>query len=140
MFARKFSSLGKILCPLPCRARNATSRPSSLPSTSTSLGSPKGVSTRSSRTSVSPGMPYSPLPPIIPISAFAKLASPRRKNQSSRTRFSISFDVVSNPQPLANPLHLFLHLIRHREHLRPQPCKSFRRPLPRRIYPHLRSV
>src|ERR1700683_1024033 len=129
MFARKFSSLGRIRCPLPCRARNATSRPSSLPSTSTSLGSPKGVSTRSSRTSVSPGMPYRPLPPIIPISAFATLTSPRRKILSSRTRFSISsvfvFLVVIHegdlllplflqPQRLTNAIYLFLHLIRHR--------------------------
>ena len=40
-----------------------------------SLGSPNGVSTRTSRTEVSPGMAYKPLPPIIPISACCNLFS-----------------------------------------------------------------
>ena len=52
----------------PCglQARRARTR---------SDGSPKGVvTTRSSRTLVSPGIAYSPLPPIIPISAVARSA------------------------------------------------------------------
>src|SRR5579864_3458434 len=75
MLARKFSSLGKRRCPRPCRARNATFRPSSEPTTYASDGSPHGVCCFSSCVSVSPGMLYSPLPPMIPISASAN-ASP----------------------------------------------------------------
>ena len=76
MLARKFNSLGSSRCPRPCRARNATLRPSSSPRTNASEGSPNGVVTRSSRTFVSPGMAYKPLPPIIPISAFFKCPAP----------------------------------------------------------------
>src|SRR5579871_3965539 len=72
MFARKFNSVGRIRCPRPCRARNATFRPSSVPSTYASDGEPNGVSTFVSRTSLKPGIEYSPLPPTIPISACVK--------------------------------------------------------------------
>src|SRR5450432_864769 len=69
MLARKFSSLGIRRCPRPWRARKATRFPSRVPTTNASLGSPKGVLTRSSRVLVRPGMEYRPLPPTMPISA-----------------------------------------------------------------------
>src|ERR1044071_3624010 len=72
MLARKLISVGRMRCPRPCRARNATLRPSRAPSTYASEGSPNGVCTVTSRTSVSPGMEYRPLPPIMPISACCK--------------------------------------------------------------------
>src|SRR6267143_4010451 len=53
-------------CPRPCRARNATRFPSSVPRTITSEGSPNGVFTRISRVSVKPLIEYNPLPPIMP--------------------------------------------------------------------------
>src|SRR5215470_2924518 len=72
MLARKLISVGRMRCPRPWRARNATLRPSSEPSTKASEVSPNGVCTVTSRTSVSPGMEYRPLPPIMPISACCK--------------------------------------------------------------------
>src|SRR6266851_2735275 len=57
--------------PRPCRARNATPFPSSMPSTMTSEGSPNGVFTRTSRVFVNPFIAYSPLPPMMPIAARA---------------------------------------------------------------------
>src|SRR5215472_255180 len=74
MFAWKLISLGKMRCPRPCRARNATRFPSSVPSTSASEGSPNGVFTRTSRVSVNPLMAYRPLPPMIPMDACAAFA------------------------------------------------------------------
>src|SRR5882762_2030675 len=74
MFARKFSSLGRSLCPRAWRARNATLRPSSVPRTYASEGSPNGVCCNTSRASLKPGMWYRPLPPIMPISACCKCA------------------------------------------------------------------
>src|SRR5579864_7854166 len=71
MLARKFSSLGRMRCPRACLARNATLRPSSVPHTYASDGAPKGVFTRTSLTLLNPGIEYSPLPPMIPISACA---------------------------------------------------------------------
>src|SRR5450755_163829 len=59
-------------CPRPWRARNATLRPSSVPRTYASEGLPNGVLRRTSLTLVRPGIEYSPLPPMIPISACAK--------------------------------------------------------------------
>src|SRR4029077_13084985 len=58
-------------CPRPCRARKATRFPSRVPSTIASEGSPNGVFTRISRVSVSPLIAYSPLPPMMPIVAWA---------------------------------------------------------------------
>ena len=79
MLARKFSSLGKMRCPRPCRARNATGRPSNSPTMYASLGAPNGVSITCSRRPVNPGIAYSPLPPIIPTSTFATITSYRLK-------------------------------------------------------------
>jgi hypothetical protein len=73
IFARKLISLGKMRCPRPCRAKKATRFPSSVPITMSSEGSPKGVFTRISLVSASPGMVYSPLPPIMPIVARASV-------------------------------------------------------------------
>src|SRR6266850_2781552 len=53
-------------CPRPCRAKNATRFPSSVPSTIASEGSPNGVFTRISRVSVKPFIEYKPLPPMMP--------------------------------------------------------------------------
>src|SRR5882724_12531144 len=53
-------------CPRPCRAKNATRFPSSVPSTIASEGSPNGVFTRISRVSAKPFIEYSPLPPMMP--------------------------------------------------------------------------
>src|ERR1700737_3280057 len=72
MLARKFNSLGRMRCPRPCRARKATLRPSSVPSTKASEGAPNGVFNFTSFTLLSPGIEYSPLPPMIPISACGK--------------------------------------------------------------------
>src|ERR1700674_5648067 len=74
MLARKFSSLGSSLCPRAWRARNATLRPSSVPRTYASEGSPNGVCCCTSCASLKPGMWYRPLPPIMPISACCKCA------------------------------------------------------------------
>src|SRR3981081_3435832 len=74
MFARKFSSLGRSLCPRAWRARNATLRPSRVPRTYASEGSPNGVCCCTSCASLKPGMWYRPLPPIMPISACCKCA------------------------------------------------------------------
>src|SRR5258708_8250867 len=74
MLARKFSSLGRSLCPRAWRARNATLRPSSVPRTYASEGSPNGVCCSPSCASLKPGMWYRPLPPIMPISACCKCA------------------------------------------------------------------
>src|SRR5437764_14761632 len=68
MFARKFSSDGSSVWPLPCRARKATRLPRSVPSRYGPDGLPNGVSTVRSLRSVSSAMSYSPLPPMIPIS------------------------------------------------------------------------
>src|SRR5215471_5442104 len=76
MLARKFSSVGEMRWPRLCRARNATLRPSRFPRTYESEGSPKGVLILSSLRSLKPGMEYSPLPPIMPISAFCKKTAP----------------------------------------------------------------
>ena len=56
MLARKFSSDGVSRWPMPCRARNTTSLPESRPVTSGAEGGPKGVSTVTSRRSVSSAM------------------------------------------------------------------------------------
>src|SRR5215510_9012605 len=76
MLARKFNSVGEMRWPRLCRARNATLRSSRSPRTYESEGSPKGVLILSSLTSLKPGMEYSPLPPIMPISAFCKKTAP----------------------------------------------------------------
>src|SRR5208283_416549 len=72
--ARKFSSLGRSLCPREWRARNATCRPSSVPRMYASEGSPKGVCCWTSCGSLNPGIWYKPLPPIMPISACCNYA------------------------------------------------------------------
>src|SRR4029077_11476122 len=59
-------SLGEKRWPRPCRARNATRRPSRVPATMLSDGSLNGVFTRSSSASLSPALVHSPLPPIMP--------------------------------------------------------------------------
>ncbi len=74
MLARKFSSLGKIVCPRAWRARNATWWPPSVPRMYASEGSPNGVCCWTSRASANPGIWYRPLPPIMPISACFKCA------------------------------------------------------------------
>src|SRR5487761_1836876 len=58
-------------CPRPCRARNATRFPSSVPITNASEGSPKGVFARTSRVSLSPFIEYTPPPPMIPMRTFS---------------------------------------------------------------------
>src|SRR4051812_40644542 len=68
MFARKFSSDGRIRWPAPWRARKATRFPRSVPITYAPDGSPNGVDTLFSSRSVSSAMSYKPLPPMIPIS------------------------------------------------------------------------
>src|SRR5438093_1530645 len=67
MFARKFSSDGRMRCPTPWRARNATRRPRSVPMTYRPDGSPNGVVIVCSSRSVSSAMSYRPLPPMMPI-------------------------------------------------------------------------
>src|SRR5690349_13777137 len=67
MLARKFSSDGSRRCPTPCRARNATRRPRSIPSTYGPEGSPNGVAIVRSSRSVNSAMSYRPLPPMMPI-------------------------------------------------------------------------
>src|SRR5437870_11626439 len=69
MFARKFSSDGDTRWPPPCRARNATRLPRSVPRTYAADGSPNGVVTFTSSRSVTPGMSYRPDPPMMPICA-----------------------------------------------------------------------
>src|SRR6266571_6893479 len=69
MFARKFNSDGDTRWPPPCRARNATRLPRSVPSRYGAEGSPNGVVTLTSSRSVTPGMSYRPDPPMIPICA-----------------------------------------------------------------------
>src|SRR6266850_853464 len=68
MLARKFSSEGRIRCPTPWRARNATRLPRSVPITYGPEGSPKGVVIVFSSRSLTSDMSYRPLPPMMPIS------------------------------------------------------------------------
>src|SRR3954470_2325334 len=68
ILARKFSSDGRMRWPRPCRARNATRRPRSIPVTYGPDGSPNGVAMVFSSRSVSSAMSYKPLPPMMPIS------------------------------------------------------------------------
>src|SRR5262249_37066628 len=75
---RKFSSDGRMRCPTPCRARNATRLPRSVPITYGPEGSPNGVLTVFSWRSVTSAMSYRPLPPMMPIDGFMSCsASPR---------------------------------------------------------------
>ena len=67
MLARKFSSDGSSRCPAPCRARNATRFPRSVPSSTGPDGSPNGVVSVTSLRSVTSAMSYRPLPPMMPI-------------------------------------------------------------------------
>src|SRR5688572_15084267 len=67
MLARKFSSDGESRCPAPCRARNATRFPRSVPVRYGPEGSPNGVVSVTSLRSVTSAMSYRPLPPMIPI-------------------------------------------------------------------------
>src|SRR3954462_13493216 len=67
MFARKFSSDGRIRWPTPWRARKATRLPRSVPITYGPDGSPNGVEIRRSSRSVTSAMSYKPLPPMMPI-------------------------------------------------------------------------
>src|SRR5439155_20727604 len=67
MFARKFSSDGRMRCPPPWRGRKATRLPRSVPITYGPDGSPNGVAIVRSSRSVTSAMSYSPLPPMIPI-------------------------------------------------------------------------
>src|SRR3989442_1512015 len=66
MFARKLSSEGRIRWPAPCRARNATRFPRSVPITNGPDGSPNGVWSVCSSRSISSAISYRPLPPSIP--------------------------------------------------------------------------
>ena len=56
MFARKFSSPGRMRWPVPCRARNATRRPRRVAVTYGPDGGPNGVSSVTSCRSASPSM------------------------------------------------------------------------------------
>ena len=56
MFARKFISDGRIVCPRPWRARKATLLPSSSPIMKASYGSPNGVLREISSDFLKPGM------------------------------------------------------------------------------------
>src|SRR6202046_1513583 len=94
MLARKFSSLGRMRCPRAWRARKATLRPSSTPQTYASEGAPNGVFTRTSFTLVSPGIEYRPLPPIIPISAWATHPPKRAHCQKSSARVVQTRDYI----------------------------------------------
>src|SRR6185295_6870077 len=67
MLARKFSSEGRMRWPTPCRARNATRLPRSVPITYGPDGSPNGVLTCFSSRSVTSAMSYIPLPTMMPI-------------------------------------------------------------------------
>src|SRR5688572_28780782 len=67
MFARWFSSEGRIRWPRACRGRNATSRSAKVPVRISSDGEPNGVFTRTHFCPVSPSIWYRPLPPIMPI-------------------------------------------------------------------------
>src|SRR5438045_762192 len=75
MFARKFNSDGRMRWPAPCRARNATRLPRSVPTMYGPDGSPKGVVTLCSSRSTSSAMSYRPLPPMIPISISLRILS-----------------------------------------------------------------
>src|SRR6185295_8878239 len=76
MLARKFSSDGDTRWPPPCRARNATRLPRSVPSRYGADGSPNGVVTFTSSRSVTSAMSYRPDPPMMPICARCILFSP----------------------------------------------------------------
>src|SRR5579859_213133 len=56
-------------CPRPCRARNATRTPSTSPIVYLSDGSPNGVGTSISSTTLIPCILYMPEPPMMPICA-----------------------------------------------------------------------
>ena len=68
MFARKFSSDGRMRWPTPWRARNATRSPASVPTTNGADGSPNGVETRHLLPIGQAGhVVQGPLPPITPM-------------------------------------------------------------------------
>src|SRR5437868_1240371 len=94
MFARKFSSLGEMRCPRPCRERNATLRPSSVPRTYASDGAPNGVVCVISLMSVRPGIEYKPLPPMIPISACCNTHAPDVSDGMERTNDYTEWNLV----------------------------------------------
>src|SRR3984885_6196976 len=94
MLARKLSSLGRMRCPRAWRAKKATLRPSSTPQTYASEGAPNGVFTRTSFPLVSPGIEYRPLPPIIPISAWATHPPKRARCQKSSARVVQTRDYI----------------------------------------------
>src|SRR5438132_3105880 len=103
IFARKFSSDGRIRWPAPCRARNATRLPPSVPSRYGPDGSPNGVFTAISSRSVKSAMSYRPLPPITPICADAGKGPPRLQASDFRLQ-------AWSPKPGAGSRHYWLHV------------------------------
>src|SRR5687767_14796051 len=90
MLARKFSSVGISLCPAPCRARNATRFPRSVPIRYGPDGSPNGVSTFFSSRSVSSSMSYKPLPPMMPMVIASLMSVPAPSYQLSAISYQLS--------------------------------------------------
>src|SRR5437762_9504862 len=84
MLARKLSSDGRMRCPTPCRARNATRLPRSVPTMYGPEGSPNGVAIVFSSRSVSSAMSYRPLPPMMPISIVIRLTRTQRRQRTQR--------------------------------------------------------
>src|SRR5687768_6581359 len=101
MLARKFSSDGESRCPAPCRARNATRFPRSVPIRYGPEGSPNGVVSATSLRSVTSAMSYRPLPPMIPIwtCSMCRCGAPSGLSPNS----------TNYPPPTTNRLQHLLH-------------------------------
>src|SRR5713101_3375511 len=83
IFALKFSSDGRIRWPMPCRGRNATRLPRSVPITYGPEGSPNGVASDRSSRSVNSAKSYSPLPPMMPMPTGTLITSGQRRNHTA---------------------------------------------------------
>ena len=112
MLARDGRLVGRWTCPLPCLGRNATGLPASLPTTIASLGSPYGVSTRTSRACSRPSISYRPVPPMNAAVASATVGQPpgpamqtnQRDLSSPWTRAaSASISAMTRPVPFTGP-------------------------------------
>jgi hypothetical protein len=110
MLARKLISLGRSWWLTPCRARNATSRPCSVPRISGAEGAPKGVVISSARGARSSAMEYRPVPPMMPIIAMLPAPVAPARRAAARCLKSVHTNsyprVVAGAGMLAHPVRI----------------------------------
>jgi len=125
--------------PAPMPRQNATLRPSSSPRMNASDGSPRASPPTCSRTPVSPGMAYRPLPPMMPISAVATLTLLFRLRRGAPALSTLRYRPIHNfhscrtkvyrPCALLFAAHRCLHHSRRRHHPH-QRQSRVRQPIP----------